>query len=293
MVLTTREDPGTSPGVDPLAVAPAPVTAKPVRRPRLLPELALLAVAYSVYARIRDVHGEDTSPVAFSRAVANGGRITRFERASGLYHELGLQRFALNFTLVVRVSDVFYATAHVLVTTSVLVWLFIAHPGRYRRARTALLIMTGGALIVFWLFPTAPPRMMPNAGFADTLFRVGGLLSSRTPAIEHILDLYAAMPSLHAAWATFCTLAVLPSCRRVWSRCLVISYPVIVALVVVVTGNHYFMDVLAGVVVALLAWSVTSPSLIQRLHRLHLRRRPSAALEAGVEAGVEAGALTS
>jgi membrane-associated phospholipid phosphatase len=236
-----------------------------VRRPRLWAELALLVVAYGLYARIRDLRGDDTSATAFARAAANGVHIVRLERAIGVYQELAVQRLALHVHLLVRAFDVFYATAHVLVTAAVLIWIFVAHPTRYRRMRWALLLATAAALVVFWLLPTAPPRMLPNGGFTDTLFRVGGLWSFRTPAIEHIIDPFAAMPSLHAAWATLCALAILPSCRRAWSRGLAVGYPLLVAVVVVVTGNHYFADVLAGTVIALMAWSLTRPQRWRRM----------------------------
>ncbi|MFI5042118.1 MAG: phosphatase PAP2 family protein [Acidimicrobiales bacterium] len=183
------------------------------RRPFVLVELALLSVAYVLYATIRDRQGEDTSRAAFGRALANANRVIRLEQRLGWYHELGLQRWLLADHNVIKVFNVLYATAHITVTAAVLIWLFVWQPDRYRRARTALLLGTAVALLLFWAFPTAPPRLLVNGGFTDTLGKVGGLWSFRTPAIEHIADPYAAMPSLHLAWATWCTLARRPGPR--------------------------------------------------------------------------------
>jgi len=224
------------------------------RRPRLLVEITLLSIAYALYATVRDRQGEDARPAAFGRALVNAGRVVGLEQRLGWYHELDLQRWLLADHLLIKVLDVVYATAHITVTAAVLVWLFVRQPGRYRPARTALLLGTGAALVAFWAFPTAPPRLLVSSGFTDTLARVGGLWSFRTPAIEHIVDPFAAMPSLHLAWATWCTLALLPSCSRRWTKGVVLAYPVLVGVIVVATGNHYFLDVVAGSAVALAAW---------------------------------------
>ena len=103
---------------------------------------------------------------------------------------------------IVRGADVYYATAHFLVTAVVLAWLFVRAPFRYRVLRTALAIGTAIALVWFGVFPVMPPRLVPNLGFTDTLQQVGGLWSFRTPAIERISDPFAALPSLHLVWAT-------------------------------------------------------------------------------------------
>jgi len=252
---------GTGAGGDPTVVggAPARPSLRPrasVPRPRWWIEVALLWAAYALYAAIRDRQGDDTSPAAFTHAVANAGRVVRLEHSLGLYHELDLQRWLLDSHVLIGFFDVIYATAHVTVTAAVLVWVFVRHPSRYRRARTALLVTTTVALAAFWAFPTAPPRLLADAGFTDTLARVGGLWSFRTPVIEHIADPFAAMPSLHLAWATWCALALLPGCRRWWTRAAVGAYPALVVAVVVATGNHYFVDVIAGSALALAAWSL-------------------------------------
>jgi len=219
-------------------------------RPRWYIELALLVVGYEVYAGIRNTRGRAVRPGATKRALGNAQRVIGLERRVGLFHELPIQQLALRFPWIVRGADVYYATAHFVVTAAVLVWLFVSAPFRYRVLRTALAISTGIALVCFGAFPVMPPRLVPSLGFVDTLQRVGGLWSFRTPAIERISDPFAALPSLHLVWATWCALAVYPAvAHRGWLRRAVVAYPMVTAAVVIVTANHYLLDAVTGVLV--------------------------------------------
>jgi hypothetical protein len=162
--------------------------------------------------------------------------------------EHGLQVAALHATWLIRSANVFYGSAHFLVTAAVLIWLYRRQPDRYRRWRTVLAIGTGLALIGFIVFPVLPPRMLPPTyGFQDTLHSLGGLWSFNSGVVEHISDPFAAMPSLHLCWATWCTAVLVPGLRHRWSKALAISYPIVTAVVVVVTGNHYLLDLVGGV----------------------------------------------
>jgi hypothetical protein len=103
--------------------------------------------------------------------------------------EHGLQVAALHATWLIRSANVFYGSAHFLVTAAVLIWLYRRQPDRYRRWRTVLAIGTGLALIGFIVFPVLPPRMLPPTyGFQDTLHSLGGLWSFNSGVVEHISD---------------------------------------------------------------------------------------------------------
>lgn len=236
-------------------------------RARWWAELAILAVGYSVYAAIRNTRG-DPSLGSVSRAVAHAQTIMHVESLLHLRIEVPIQNLFLHARVAVEGFDILYATAHVLVTAAVVAALWWLSPARYRRARTALLLTTAIALIGFAVFPTAPPRLLPPAmGARDTLGTIGGLWSFQTPAIERISDPLAAMPSLHLGWATWCTLAVWPACTSRIRRAAAISYPVLVSTVVIVTGNHWLLDVAAGVAIALGCWWVSSVHPTRRLRR--------------------------
>jgi membrane-associated phospholipid phosphatase len=165
------------------------------------------------------------------------------------------------FTPWDSVTDAFntyYGGTHFLVPAAILAWLVLRHPERYARARTALAVMTAVAFVCFWLYPVAPPRLLPASfGFVDTL-RDGAPGHLEGSLINTAGDQYASMPSLHVAWAVWCALALYPMFRHWALRALVVAYPVMTTLVVVATGNHYFLDAAAGTLLACLVWAVVS-----------------------------------
>src|SRR6185503_18565123 len=165
------------------------------------------------------------------------------------------------FTPWDSVTDAFnayYGGTHFLVPAAILAWLILRHPERYARARTALAVMTAVAFVCFWLYPVAPPRLLPASfGFVDTL-RDGATGHLEGSLINTAGDQYASMPSLHVAWAVWCALALYPMFRHWALRALVVAYSVMTTLVVVATGNHYFLDAAAGTLLACLVWAVVS-----------------------------------
>jgi hypothetical protein len=222
-------------------------------------ELLLTVGFYAAYSAVRDAHGSATIKSGYTQALANGLRVMSAEKAVHLDWEHGIQTAALHVTWLLRAANVFYGSAHFLVTAIVLVWLFRFHKDRYRRWRTALAVATAIALVGFLLFPVLPPRLLPPSyGFTDTLHSLGGLWSFNSGVIEHISDPFAAMPSLHLCWATWCAAALLPNLRHRWSRALAVSYPLVTAAVVVVTGNHYVLDLVGGVACFAVAMAITA-----------------------------------
>jgi hypothetical protein len=151
--------------------------------------------------------------------------------------------------------NAYYGGTHFLVPAFVLGWLLFRHPGQYGRARTALAVTTAVAFVVFWLFPVAPPRLLPaRFGILDMLRAPDGSGHFETTLITAAGDRYASMPSLHVAWAVWCALALYPVVRPRILRALVVSYPLMTILVVVVTGNHFFLDAAAGTLLACVTW---------------------------------------
>ncbi len=152
----------------------------------------------------------------------------------------------------------YYGGTHFLVPAAALAWLLLRHPERYARARTALAATTAVGFVCFWLFPVAPPRLLPGSfGMVDTM-RATGSGPVETTLISTAGDQYASMPSLHVAWAVWCALALYPAVRHRVLRVLVAAYPVMTTLVVVATGNHYFLDAAAGTFLAGLTWAAVS-----------------------------------
>ena len=136
-------------------------------------------------------------------------------------------------------------------TLGLAAWTWWRRPDIYRPLRNDLVLANLIGFAVFWLYPLAPPRMLP--GFVDVVEKVGGLGSWHNLLISHA-DQLAAMPSMHLAWAVWCSLVVwrLAPARPAWrwaAGVFGVAYPLSTALVVLATANHYTLDVLAGTAV--------------------------------------------
>jgi hypothetical protein len=225
-------------------------------RPYLLLELILVAAAYEVYAHVRDLHGRSGGAGAFHLALGHGRDVEHLERTLHLDPEHWLQSLVIHHHGVLHGMAVFYLSAHVIVTASTLIFLYVRRPAIYRRARNVLLLVTFAAVGLFALFPTAPPRLVQGSGLRDTLAITGGLWSYNGGALEKIADPYAAMPSLHLGWSTWVAMSLALAFSH-WSwrrRALFFAYPTVVTLNVLATGAHWFLDTVAGSALLLVIW---------------------------------------
>jgi len=195
----------------------------------------------------------DLAPLRLHAALAHAVGILDLERSLGIDPELGLDRWlAGHHTLGLLVSD-YYDNAHFIVTLGLLGWLWWRRADIYRPLRNVLVLTNVIAFAVFWLYPVAPPRMLTGDGFSDVVASTHAFGSWHTGALASAANQLAAMPSLHMAWAAWCTLAVWRLSRSVWLRGLGLLYPCMTAFAVLATGNHYALDVLAGLATLALA----------------------------------------
>jgi hypothetical protein len=204
-----------------------------------------------------------------------GAAMRRAERLSGWEADLGIDvELAMNQALD-RVSwlivgmNYYYAVAHFAVTIAVLVWLYRRHPGPYRRARTAFLVTNAVALVVFYLYPLAPPRLMPEYGYVDTVVTHGTWGSWASGDIAAATNQYAAMPSMHVAWSLWSAVAVVLLARRAWVRMLALAHPALTLVVIVATANHFLLDALGGALALALGYAVPRVAVaIRQRHRV-------------------------
>ncbi len=210
-------------------------------------EFATIGVLYAAYSLVRNSVGD-----VAARARANGRAILALEDGWGMAVERGLNDWVQRTDVAAAAVALHYATLHFLVTPAVLVWLFFRRPTRYRVASSVLMITTALALIGFYSLPTAPPRLLADEGFADVMSQTstwGWWPQSGTPGSDAISNQFAAMPSLHCAWAAWCGLVLVLLGRRTWIRLVGAVYPISTFFVVLGSGNHYLLDVVAGVLV--------------------------------------------
>jgi hypothetical protein len=134
-------------------------------------------------------------------------------------------------------------------TTGALVWLYLRHNDRFYFVRNMFMVAMGLALVGYVLMPTAPPRFFPELGFVDTIaYYVNVKHDSGLVAL--FFNPYAAVPSMHVAFALMVSVPALLVVRSRVAKVLWAVYPLVVTFVVIVTGNHWFMDAVAGAVVA-------------------------------------------
>ena len=205
-------------------------------------EVAFIAGYYAVYSAIRNLN-EGGSGIARHHAM----QIISFQAHLGLNVEHQLQQWALHFTPFIIASDYFYGSLHFAVTAFALFYLFTRCRDDYPLWRNAMAVATGLALLGFIFFPLMPPRLLPaHYGFVDTLAKYPAFWSFNSGAINKISNQYAAMPSVHCAWALFCACALVPRLKHRWAKVLAGIYPVFTVTAIVVTANHYIVDAFAG-----------------------------------------------
>jgi hypothetical protein len=255
-------------------------------RPRLRwwREIVMMLVFYELYSLARNTQGSgSTSP---SHAFRNARVVIKLERAVGLYHEESIQRFFLAFRPVMKAFNVYYGTAHFIVTLGILMWLFLRHPDRYARWRWALACTTLLALVGFLAFPLMPPRLITSdfgiGSYEDTLHTIGGLWNFEDGVVAKLSNQYAAMPSLHFGWSLWCALALWPRLRSSWARCLAVAHPTITLVAIVATANHYWLDAVAGAATLLLGWLLGGVLGARAASRMAMRPRRSGRGEATV-----------
>ena len=136
---------------------------------------------------------------------------------------------------------------------------FITARDTYYKYRTVLLVSFGIAVVVFAIYPLAPPRMMGELGFVDTLQLLGPTQHiSRNEFFSY--NMYAAMPSMHFAWALLISMAWASTSYR-WAKAVAIVYQTLMAMAVIITGNHYFVDVIAAIPLVMASFYVYQMAL--------------------------------
>src|SRR5215216_5370808 len=190
-----------------------------------------------------------------SRAFANGWKVIDIEERLAGLGELTLQGWMQSSRFLEALVSWTYWNSEFTVVGLGLLWVYLRRNEAFTRFRNAILVANVIGLVGYVLLPTAPPRMFPAIGFGDTLAHIGGL-NHGSGLIELASNPYAAMPSLHAADALIVGLVLASVCRRWWAKAVWVVWPLWVWFAVMATGNHFWLDVLAGVVLATIALAI-------------------------------------
>lgn len=216
-------------------------------------------------------------------ALTHARDVASFEASHGFFVEPALQHFfershhlwgfVLTWGDVTDFADDVYAFCHIFVTLAVVAWLFVDHRGRFALVRNVVFLTNALALVGYELFPMAPPRLasgLQYAGhsvhFRDTMRHVLGTGTLNGTPIAY--NPFSAMPSLHVAWALIVGACLLLIARNPLIRALGVLYPAVMIFTVVITANHFLLDVVGAAVAAGLATvlALVLQIVIRRLH---------------------------
>jgi PAP2 superfamily protein len=240
-----------------------------VRRRDGLLQILIVVGGFEVYEGLRHVM-KPNWPEAFN----NAARVEDIERWGHFAWEQSLQRVFLGVPDLVQAMNVFYFVGHFILTGIFFTWLYFRSREGFRSVRNAFLIATAISLFIHWKFPTAPPRLA-GIGLTDTLRAFSGI-DIGSPHSSPFSNPVAAVPSLHAGFALGVAYGVVKYARPLALKVLGALYPIVVVLTIVVTGNHFILDAIAGMLVMLVG--------IMAAARLQARRE-GAILETATRGG--------
>jgi hypothetical protein len=213
-----------------------------LRRRDGLQQILIGVGGFEIYEGLRHVMTPDW-PAAFD----NAARIEQLERWGHFAWEQSLQRVFLGIPDLVQAMNIFYFVGHFVLTGIFFTWLYFRSRDGFRNIRNAFLIATAISLFIHWQFPTAPPRLA-DVGLTDTLRAFSGI-DIGSPHSSPFSNPVAAVPSLHAGFALGVAYGVVKFARATWVKVLGAVYPLGVVLTIVVTGNHFILDAVAGMLV--------------------------------------------
>jgi len=236
-----------------ISISPGIVRTADLVRKSGLWDLALIVVAFVFYYLVRGAVVE-RAPEATSRAI----RLVELEQKLGLFWEIQMQDWIMSSELLIKLFNGIYVYAHFPLIAGIGLWLFFLHRPLYIRYRNAFLVAGGIGLIFFNWMPMAPPRLLPwPYGLVDTMAAFSKVNYDMQPAA--FVNHYGAMPSVHFAWNMLLGMAMIAASRNIVLRVVGVVMPIAMAMAIVVTANHFILDVLAGTAVGLvgLAAAVT------------------------------------
>ena len=216
----------------------------------LAAQLAFWLGFYVLYQLVRGVADRDVGA-----AFWNGLHVIRIEEWTGTLFEPTLQRLVESSAFLIKATTYTYWLSQFAVVGLALLWVYFKHHERFAGFRNWLIAANLVGLVCYVLIPTAPPRMFPEWGFVDTLAQYSGVTHD-SGLVALTANPYAAMPSLHSMDAFIVGVVMFGVCRAWPVRVLWLLWPAWVWFSVMGTGNHYWLDVVAGVAIALLAGAV-------------------------------------
>jgi hypothetical protein len=226
----------------------------------VLRQLVLFCGAYWLYRLVRGlVDGRA------AEAFDNAREVIRIEKGLGLFIEPSVNAWATAHSLIGDFASWMYVNSHFAITTLALAWIYLRRNERFYFVRNMFMVAMGLALVGYVALPTAPPRMLPEWGFTDSVQAFTGV-DHDTGSTGVLFNPFAAIPSMHVAFSLMLGVTMARMTRRRWAQALWYAYSPVVTFVVVATANHWWFDGFLGAVVALVS--------ALSAHALFARARP-------------------
>jgi hypothetical protein len=211
-----------------------------------LRQVSLFAGAYFLYGLVRGLVEGDANA-----AFAHARELIFLERTLHVFVEPSIQAWASGSHALMVSASWLYVNAQGPITIAALLYLYVRHNRSFYFVRNMFLIAMAIALVGYTVFPTAPPRFMPEWGFIDSVADVTGIRNSHASAtMSALFNPYAAVPSMHVAFALMIGWPIARLVRRPLVRVLWLVYPLLMTFVIVVTANHFILDALLGALTA-------------------------------------------
>ena len=239
------------------------------RRNHVVVEALVVLGLYAAYQMSRGFANDSAS-----LALDHAREVVSLEERLQLFHEGTLQDAVMQLPGMIDALGFAYMSLHLVGTVAVLIWLYARRPDWFPLLRTALAIASAIALSIYFLYPTAPPRLA-GIGIVDTVTTINDI-DLRSRLLGAFYNPFAAIPSMHFGYALLLGVTVAWLSRPLPVRLAALAYPSFVLLVIVGTGNHFILDAVAGAAVSAVglavAWVVCEPGDL-RVSRPHEEAR--------------------
>jgi membrane-associated phospholipid phosphatase len=243
----------------------------PKGRIDLLCQVSLFCGAYLVYRLVEGAADHNSA-----LALAHATQIISLEQSLGVFVEPSIQSWASGSHLLMVLATYVYVTAQTAVLLVLLLYFYLVHNRHYYFLRNMLLVGMAIGLVGYLFFPTMPPRFLPNWGFVDTVSNVTGVSPTRAQGV--FINPYAAVPSMHVAFALMFGWTLVRVSRtwaaRIWWAC----WPALITFVTIITANHFLLDAVLGALTAAVAAAVALRLARVRPHLWAFAPAPAAAL---------------
>jgi hypothetical protein len=211
-----------------------------------LRQVLLFALAYLAYRIVRTVFAGDANA-----AFAHARDLISIERTLHVFIEPSIQTWASGSHVLMLISSWLYVNAQTTITFSALFYLYLRHNRNFYFVRNMFMIAMAIALVAYVVFPTAPPRFLPEWGFTDTVAQITGVHLNHTSAsMTALFNPYAAVPSMHVADAVMIGWSLARLAKHSIVRIAWATYPFLITFVIIVTANHFVIDALLGALTA-------------------------------------------